>query len=67
MKKETGKVSKENVTPSIKINDNVIKNPKLIAYSFNTYFFRAFPPKPCTLFSPLPCVPHALPTSFALT
>jgi hypothetical protein len=26
-----------------------------------------FPPKPCTLFSPLPCVPHAPPTSFALT
>jgi hypothetical protein len=30
-------------------------------------FPRAFPPKPCTLFSPLPCVPHAPPTSFALT
>jgi hypothetical protein len=30
-------------------------------------FLRAFPPKPCTIFSPLPCVPHALPTSFALT
>jgi hypothetical protein len=28
---------------------------------------RAFPPKPCTLFSPLPCVLHAPPTSFALT
>jgi hypothetical protein len=26
------------VTPSTKINDNVIKNPKLIAHSFNTYF-----------------------------
>jgi hypothetical protein len=24
-------------------------------------FLRAFPPKPCTLFSPLPCVPHARP------
>jgi hypothetical protein len=30
-------------------------------------FLRAFPPKPCTLFSPLPCVPHAPPTSFSLT
>jgi hypothetical protein len=30
-------------------------------------FLRAFPPKPCTYFSPLPCVPHALQTSFALT
>jgi hypothetical protein len=26
------------VTPSIKINDNVIKNPKLVAYSSSTYF-----------------------------
>jgi hypothetical protein len=26
-----------------------------------------FPPKPCTLFSPLPCVPYDLPTSFAFT
>jgi hypothetical protein len=25
------------------------------------------PPKPCTLSSPLPCVPQAPPTSFALT
>jgi hypothetical protein len=30
-------------------------------------FLRAFPPKPCTLFCPLPCVPHAPPTPFALT
>jgi hypothetical protein len=30
-------------------------------------FPRAFPPKPCTLFSPLPCMPHDPPTSFALT
>jgi hypothetical protein len=30
-------------------------------------FLRALPPKPCTLFSPVPCVLHALPTSFALT
>jgi hypothetical protein len=22
------------------------------------FFLRAFPPKPCTRFSPLPCVPH---------
>jgi hypothetical protein len=28
-------------------------------------FFRCFPPKPCTLFSPFLCVPHALPTSVA--
>jgi hypothetical protein len=26
------------VTPSIKINDNTIKNPKLFAYSFSTCF-----------------------------
>jgi hypothetical protein len=38
LKKETGKVSKEDVTPAIKINYNVIKNPKIIAHSFNTYF-----------------------------
>jgi signal recognition particle GTPase len=38
VKKETGKVSKEDVTPSINIIDNVIKNPKLIAHSVNTYF-----------------------------
>jgi hypothetical protein len=30
-------------------------------------FLRAFPLKPCTLFYPLPCVPHAPPTSFAST
>jgi hypothetical protein len=30
------------------------------------FFLRAFPPKPCTRFSPFPCVPHALPTSFCL-
>jgi hypothetical protein len=29
-------------------------------------FLRAFPPEPCTRFSPLPCVPHASPTSFSL-
>jgi hypothetical protein len=28
-------------------------------------FLRAFPPKTCTLFSPLPCVPHTPPISFA--
>jgi hypothetical protein len=27
-------------------------------------FLWAFPPKPCTIFSPLPCVPHAPPTLF---
>jgi hypothetical protein len=31
------------------------------------FFLRAFPPKPCTLFSPLPCVLHAPPAAFALT
>jgi hypothetical protein len=34
VKKETGKYSTKEVTPSIKINDSVIKYPKLIAYSF---------------------------------
>jgi hypothetical protein len=31
-------VKRKYSSPSIKINDNVIKNPKLIAHSFNTYF-----------------------------
>jgi hypothetical protein len=35
VKKETGKYSTE-VTPSIKINDNAIQNPKLLANSFST-------------------------------
>jgi hypothetical protein len=26
------------VTPSVKINDNAIQNPKLLANTFNTYF-----------------------------
>jgi hypothetical protein len=30
-------------------------------------FLWAIPPKPCTLLSPLQCVPHALPTSLSLT
>jgi hypothetical protein len=30
-------------------------------------FLRAFPPKPCTLSSSLPYVPHAPPTSSSLT
>jgi hypothetical protein len=30
------------------------------------FFLRAFTSKPCTRFSHLPCVPHALPTSFSL-
>jgi hypothetical protein len=38
VKKETGKYSTEEVTRSIKINDNAIKNPKPLANSFNTYF-----------------------------
>jgi superoxide dismutase len=38
VKKETGKYSTEEVTPSIKINDNAIQNPKLFANSFNTDF-----------------------------
>jgi hypothetical protein len=31
------------------------------------FFLQDFPPKPCTCFSHLPCVPHALPTSFSST
>jgi hypothetical protein len=31
-KKETGKYSTEEVTPSIKKNDNATQNPKLLAY-----------------------------------
>jgi hypothetical protein len=30
------------------------------------FFILVFPPKPCTRFSPLPCVPHAPPNSFSL-
>jgi hypothetical protein len=42
VKKETRKYSRQEMTPSIKINDNVIKNPKLIANSFNTYSLTIF-------------------------
>jgi hypothetical protein len=38
VKKETEEYSTEELTPSIKVNDNAIKNPKLLANSFNTYF-----------------------------
>jgi hypothetical protein len=38
VRKVTRKCSTEEVTPSIKVNDNAIQNPKLLAYSFNTYF-----------------------------
>jgi hypothetical protein len=36
VKKETGKYSAEEVTPSIKIYDNAIHNPKLLVNTFNT-------------------------------
>jgi hypothetical protein len=36
VKKETGRYSTEEATPSIKINDNAIQNPKLLANSFST-------------------------------
>jgi hypothetical protein len=35
---KTVKYSTEEVTLSIKINDNAIQNPELLANSFNTYF-----------------------------
>jgi hypothetical protein len=38
VKNETGKYSTEEVIPSIEINYNAIQNPKLLAYTFNTYF-----------------------------
>jgi hypothetical protein len=38
VKKERGKYYTEEVTQSIKKNDNAIKNPKLLPNSFNTYF-----------------------------
>jgi hypothetical protein len=38
VKKETGKYSTKEVTQSIQINDNTIKNSKLSANSFNIYF-----------------------------
>jgi hypothetical protein len=39
VQKETEKYSTE-VTPSIKINDNGIQNPKLLENSFNTCFLK---------------------------
>jgi hypothetical protein len=36
--KKKQKYSTEEVTPPIKIKHNAIKNPKLLANSFNTYF-----------------------------
>jgi hypothetical protein len=38
VKKETGKYSTEEMTQSIKINDNATQNPKLLANTFNIYF-----------------------------
>lgn len=38
VKQEIGKYSSEEVTPPIMMKDNVIKNPKLNANPFNTYF-----------------------------
>jgi hypothetical protein len=47
---------------------SILIHPPICALVFQVVsFLRAFPPKPCTHFSPLPCVPHALPTSFAVT
>jgi hypothetical protein len=37
VKKETGKYYTGEVTSSIKINNNAIQNPKLLANSYNTY------------------------------
>jgi hypothetical protein len=38
VRKETGRVSTEDEDPSIKIDDNVMKNLELIEHSFSTYF-----------------------------
>jgi hypothetical protein len=38
VKDETGKHTTAEENPSIKVNNNVINSPKLIADSFNTYF-----------------------------
>jgi hypothetical protein len=37
-KDRTGKHSIAEENPSIKVNNNVINSPKLVANSFNTYF-----------------------------
>jgi hypothetical protein len=38
VKKETSKHSMVEENTSIKINDDIINNPELIAHSFTTYF-----------------------------
>jgi hypothetical protein len=38
VKKETGKQSTDIEIPPIKINDNIVDDPKHIANSFNTYY-----------------------------
>jgi hypothetical protein len=38
VKKKRGKYTTEEVTPSIKIKENVIKSPKLMANSFSTSY-----------------------------
>jgi hypothetical protein len=48
--------------PSQCPQDPFWSHPPMYALVFQVVsFFLAFPPKPCTLSSPLPCVPHALP------
>jgi hypothetical protein len=52
----------------VEFNPHPLTNLNKIHSNFFVFqvvsFLRAFPPKPCTLFSPLLRVPHALPTSF---
>jgi hypothetical protein len=54
--------------PSRSPQDPFWSHPPIYTLVFRVVsFLRAFPPKPCTLICPLPCVPYVLPPSFALT
>jgi hypothetical protein len=48
-------------SPKIYSNPIIPSTPQSSEWSLS---FGLLPPKPCTLFSPFPCVPHATPTSF---
>jgi hypothetical protein len=51
----------------ISLRSPLIPSSHLRLFFRSVSFLLAYPTKSCTLFSTLPCVPHALPTSLALT
>jgi hypothetical protein len=54
-------------TPSKSPQDPFWSHPPIYTSVFRVDFFiRDFAPKPCTLFSPVPFVPHVPPISFSL-